>query len=528
MEDQSRFNEKWDFRRKEDSFDDSSSDNSDSNSSQEPVPKKHKLVSQSQAEATPKSTTSGVSRKQPARSQEGRSKNEQNSPGKGKETNDARKKPVHGKGEGKQKEATGVPKAGNLVIDGVASFMDTLLDDLKASREGLLGWMKGEMSQSDEKGKREENQPRKRTAKRSVRKKKMMMNLVPEGERDKNLHVEEENKREEEQSKPEEKATEEKNVEVETDNLPGKAQEQGNVGFDCNIGPLERFFRSNEVGYGRNYFQQEKNNQSLELGDEQMKFTKGRASVEKAIPKNLSSASTQSQMSVVLAIPAPTSELGSSKKYLRTKKTVQANTTVNIPPVEQQPYRVLVPGTEMQKDLNMEIPIEPKHSSTPLLPAPAPAPALAVPSLSPFFPSNQGFASLTNSNFQLRPVSQMQDPSEIWTGSGFAHHGLRNLNGLYQNNNNYVPSFPPVPFHLGFNFQTQLGPEASSLRDNTFFGGLRMSGGAIRFSDSGFPGQFSGGGSGNNLSDYRPSSSRQSPFQPQNHNAGGNGSMFQN
>ncbi|CAA7040357.1 unnamed protein product [Microthlaspi erraticum] len=465
MGDDQRFSEKWEFRRQENNFDDSSSDDPDSNSTQDPIIHNPNLVLDSNQLDD---GTKTVTREQPAKTTRKRrsKKDESSKTEKAKQVRRRKPKAVCAEDSTKKKDETTL----ETDDDDVGMFMKTLLDDLTASRESLMDWMKTELCGTDHNA-ASRPPPRKRAVaavatQRPV--KKRTTKTKKKGE--------EEEKETEKQSKPDEICQEmmRKDKEIAQNNGGDKVQE-----LDYNAGPLDVFLKSSDHGgLGRNYFQQQE--QSHQEG------------IVAQTEKNVTV--TTNQKSVVLAIKAPT--LSQKQKKMREVKNRASM-------VERR-------GSETQKDDNFAIPFAPPSlsSSSPLLQS-----FPVGPSLSSLFPpsSSQVITSYAsdNNNFQLRqpPVSsQIPDLYELQTGfTGGKGFG----NPLFHNNNNgYFSGFPaafqPNLISGGYNFPAQVNPATTSQQsgNNNMFGGLRMAGGAMRLSESQV------GNCNNSLSDYRNSSGR--------------------
>lgn len=434
MGDDQRFSEKWEFRRQENNFDDSSSDDPDSNSTQDHIIHNPNLVLDSH-ELDDETKT--VTREQPVKTTRKRmsKKDESSKPEKAKQVRRRKPKAVCAEDTTKKKDETA------LETDDVGMFMKTLLDDLTASRESLMDWMKTELYGTDH-NVASRPPPKKRAVsavatKRPVKKRTMKKKL------------EEEEKEIEKQRIPDE-ICKEKSSEIAQNNGGDQVQE-----LDYNAGPLDMFLKSSDHGgLKRNYFQQQE--QIYQEGI--VAQTEKNATV------------TTNQKSVVLAIKAP--KLSQKQKKMRE--------------VKNRASMVERTGSETQKNDTFAIPFAPNlSSSSPLLQS-----FPIGPSLSSLFPSSssQGITSFAsdNSNFQLRqpPVSsQIPDFCELQTGfTGGQGFG----NPLFHNNNSYFSGFPaafqPNLISGGYNFPAQA--TTSQQRDNNnMFGGLRMAGGAIRLSE---------------------------------------------
>ena len=149
MSEDLKFQQRWEFRRR-DSDVDSSSDNSKSSSSGEPVLKKHKLVS---SLISPENDeTSGTPRSQ----QEGKSdlsSGDQFKIGKANkmQIGSSKRKNLYSK-ETKRDSFKKVNKKKSksnacdlATLDDFKIFMESLLEDLKVARENLFVWMREEM-----------------------------------------------------------------------------------------------------------------------------------------------------------------------------------------------------------------------------------------------------------------------------------------------------------------------------------------------------------------------------------------------
>lgn len=517
MGDEPRFSEKWDFRRKENDFEDSSSDDPDSNSTQDPIIHNPNLE--------PKQMDTGtktVTREQPAKTRKRRSKKDEIKPEKVKQVRRRKPKTVCVEDNKKKEEKT------VMGMDGVGMFMETLLDDLTASRERLMDWMKTELCGAPDENVASRPPLKKRgvaavATPKSV-KKRMTKKKKEEVEKMKKKE-EEEKKETEKQSKPgesglemyipEEKSSEiahngrdldctagpldrflESGQEMNTPKEKSPEIAQNGGGFDCNGRPLDRFLQSGQGGLGRNYFQQQQEGQGALVAQTEMDYSKNET--------------VKSQKSIVLAIQAP----NVSKKL---KKTSEANTNKNRSSMVERA------GPEMQKDHNFVTPFASQLSSSSSLQSfPVPSslfPKMSSPSLLQSFPeppslfasSSQGITPLaSNTNFQMRqPVAQTPDLSEFQTGvtggQGFENSMFHN-NGYFSG---FSAAFQPNLMAGGYNFPAQLNSATSSQQrdDNNMFGGLMMAGGAIRFSGNRFP-EVEVSNCNNGLSDYRTSSGR--------------------
>ncbi|XP_019091738.1 PREDICTED: uncharacterized protein DDB_G0290301 [Camelina sativa] len=537
MGDEPRFSEKWDFRRKENDFEDSSSDEPDSNSTQDPIiHNPNVLLDSSQIDNGPKTVT----REEPVKARKRRSKKDESKPEKPKQVGRRKPKTVSAE-ENKKKEETGtVPAEENKKkeeigtgMDGVGMFMETLLDDLTASRERLMDWVKTELYGASDENIASRPPLKKRgvaavAAQRPV-KKRMTKKKKDEEEKMKKKEEEEKMKKKEEEEKENEKqrkpsersqemnTPEEKNSEIAlngrdlyciprpldgfleggqgmytpTEKTPEIAQNGGDYGSNARL--LDRFLKGGQGGLGRNYFQQ------LQEDEE--------ALVTQTEMENSKNETVKSQKSIVLAIQAP----NLSKKQ---KKTSEAKTNKNRSSVVERT------GQETQTDHNFgtrfasqlssssslqSFPVSsslfPKLSSQSLLPS-FPVPS----SLFPF--SSQGITTLaSNTNFELRhPVAQAPDLSEFQTGvQGFENSMFHN-NGYFSG---FPAAFQPHLLAGGYNFPQQLNSATSSQQrdDNNMFGGLRMAGGAIRYSGNRVP-EAEVGNCINGFSEYRTSSGR--------------------
>lgn len=451
MGDEPKFSEKWDFRRKEHSFDDSSSDDPDSNSTRDPINPNLGLGSNQINNGTKTVTT-----EQPAKTRKRRSKKDESKPEKAKQVRRRKPKTVCEE-ENKKKEETVMP------MDDVGMFMKTLIGDLTASRESLMDWMKTELCGSDQ-----------NVASRPPLKKRAVAAVAAQRSGKKRMPKKKES---EKQGKPDENG-QEMNKPKETN--PEIAQNGGDL--FCNAGPLDRFLQNRQGGLGRNYFQQQQEGLEGIVAQTEM--------------ENEKSATVKNQKSIVLAIKAP-------KLSQQQKKTREANTNKNTSSMVERTR------SETQKDHNFVIPIAPNRSSSPSL--------QSFPigsSLNSFFPSSsQGITSLaSNNNFQLRQppvVSQIPDLSEFQTGftggQGFGNSMFHN-NGYFSG---FPAAFQPNLIAGGYNYPTQMSPATSSQQrdNNNMFGGLRVAGGAIRFSGGRVPESEVGNGI-NGLSNYRTSSGR--------------------
>ncbi|KAG7604510.1 hypothetical protein AtNW77_Chr5g0123751 [Arabidopsis thaliana] len=515
MGDEPRFSEKWDFRRKENDFEDSSSDDPDSNSTQHPIIHNPNLESNQIDNGT-----KTVTREQPVKTRKRRSKKDETKPEKVKQVRKRKPKTVCVEDNKKKDETV-------MGTDGVGTFMETLLDELTASRERLMDWVKTELCGAPNENVASRPPPNKRgvaavAAKRPV--KKRMTKKKKEEEEKMKKKEEEETKESEKQSKPGESGLEmyipeEKSSEIAhngrdrecnagpLDRLIASGQEmntpkekspeiaQNGGSFDCNGGPLDRFLHSGQSGLGRNYFQQQQESQEALVAQTEMDNSKNET--------------VKGQKSIVLAIQAP----NLSKKL---KKTSEANTNKNRSSI------VEITGPEMQKDHNFGTPFASQLSSSSLQSFPVHSslfPKLSSSSLLQSFPvpsslfpsSSQGITpSASNTNFQMRqPVAQTPDLSEFQTG---VTGGQGFENSLFHNNG-YFSGFPAAfQSNLmagGYNFPAQLNSATSSQQrdDNNMFGGLMMAGGAIRFSGNRFP-EAEVSNCNNGLSDYRTSSGR--------------------
>ncbi|VVB09493.1 unnamed protein product [Arabis nemorensis] len=498
MGDEPKFSEKWDFRRKENNFDDSSSDDPDSNSTRNPIiPKPNLVLDSNQLENGSKIVT----RKQPAKTRARRSKKDESKPEKAKQQRGRKPKPVCEE-ENKKKEETVMP------TDDVGMFMKTLIDDLTASRESLMDWMKTELYGPNQ---NVASQPP--VKKRAVDASKLddisqEMNKPKEIAENSGYQVPELDcttrpldsylKSCQDMSKSKGIAQNGGDYVQELEcsagpldsylrssqelNKPKEIAQNGGdqvQELDCNAGPLNRFLKSGQDGLGRNYFQQQQEGQEGIVAQTEM--------------ENEKNETVMNQKSIVLAIKAPNlSE--------RQKKTREANT------IKNRSSMVERTESETHKDHNFAIPYVPKLSSLPSLQSFPVAPSL-------FPSSSQGIMSFaSNNNFQLRQpsvVSQISDLSEFQTG----FTGGQGFGNSMFNNNGYLSGFPPAfqpnPIAGSYNFPAQVNP-ATSLQqrgNNNMFGGLRVGGGAIRFSDGRFPESEVGNGI-NSLSDYRTSSGR--------------------
>ncbi|EOA18139.1 hypothetical protein CARUB_v10006602mg [Capsella rubella] len=517
MGDEPKFREKWDFRRKENDFEDSSSDDPDSNSTQDPIiHNPNVLLDSSQIDNGPKPVT----RDEPVKTRKRRSKKDESKPEKAKQVRRRKPKIVSAE-ETKKKEGLGTG------MDDVGIFMETLLDDLTASRERLMDWMKTELY-----GASVENvasrPPLKKGGVAAVgaqRPVKKRMTKKKKEEEEKMKKKEEEAKESEKQSNPRESShamntPDEKISEIDPSgrnleriarpldrfvvggqgmNTPkAKTLEIAQKGGHCdsNAGLLDRFLKGGQGGLGRNYFPQLQEDQGALVMQTEMENSKNET--------------MKSQKSIVLAIQAP----NLSKKQ---KKTSEANTNKN------RSSTVERTEPETQKDHNFGTPFASQLSSSSSLQSfPVSSslfPKLSSQSLLPSFPvpsslfpfSSQGISPLvSNANFELRqPVVQTPDLSEFQTGVT----GVQEFeNSLFHNNgyfSGYPAAFQPNLLSGGYNFPQQLNSVTSSQQrdDNNMLEGLRMAGGAIRYSGNRVP-ETEVGDYTNGLSDYRTSSGR--------------------
>lgn len=448
------FNGKWDFRRKEHGFDDSSSDDPDSKSTQDPIIQNPNFVLDSdQIDIGTRIVTS----EQPAKTRKRKSKKNENKPEKAKQVRRRKPKAVPAE-ETKNKEETVTG------MDGIGIFMETLLNDLTASRETLMDWMKNELCGSPDQNVASQPPPKKRAvaAQRSVKKK--------------TKKKEEEEKREsKKQSKPVENGQE-----MNKPNVNG--QEMVHSGGDA--GSSDRFLNSGQGGLAGYYFQrQQEGQQALVAQSEQTEM------------ENMKNEAVKSQKSIVLAIKAPT--LSERQRKANNKKNRSSM-------VERTGY-------ETQNDINFVTPYAPKLSSSSSLQS-----LPQLPSSLLFPSSGQEISSLASkTNFQLsQPVAQMPDLSEYQTGviegQGFGNSQFP-ING-YSNGyfSGYPSAFQPNPYTDSYNFPAPVDPATSSQQrdNNNMFGDLRMPDGAITFSGNRFPEANIGNGGNNGLPDYRTSSGR--------------------
>lgn len=522
MGDEPRFSEKWDFRRKENEFEDSSSDDPDSNSTQDPIiHNPNVLLASTQIDNGPKTVT----REEPVKTRKRRSKKDESKPEKAKQVRRRKPKIVCAE-ENKKKEKMGTG------IAGVGMFMDTLLDDLTASRERLMDWMKMELYGASDENVASQPSLKKRgvaavAAQRSM--KKRMTKKKKEEEEKMKKKEEEEKKESAKQSKLGESGQEMNTHEEKSSEMTHSGQDldcnagpldrflesgqntpkeispaiaQNGGDFDCNAGSLDRILKSGQGGLGRNYFQQLQEDQEALVTQTEM--------------ENLKNETVKSPKSIVLAIQAP----NLSKKQ---KKTSEANTNRNRSSMVERT------GPETQKDHDFGIPYASQLSSSSSLQSfPVSSslfPNLSSSSLLQSFPvpsslfpsSSQGITPLaSNTNFQLRqPVAQTPDLSEFQTG---VTGGQGFENSLFHNNGyfGFPTAFQPNLLAGGYNFPPQLNSANSSQQrdDNNMFGGLRMAGGAIRFSGNRFP-EAEVGNCINGLSDYITSSGDKGLFQRQ-------------
>ncbi|CAH2080172.1 unnamed protein product [Thlaspi arvense] len=320
-----------------------------------------------------------------------------------------------------------------METDDVGMFMKTLLDELTASRESLMDWMKAELH----------GPPDQNVVSRPPLKKRAVAAVA--SQRSVKKKGEEEIER---QSKPDE-------ICQEMNKPNGKSSEIAKNGGDqvqqlhYNAGPLNMFLKSvqdGQGGLGRDYFQQ-----------------------QEQIEKN---ATVTKQKSVVLAIKAP--KLLSQKQ----KKTREANT------IKNRASMVERTGSETQKDdyFAPQLSLSPSLQSFPV----------GSSSNSLFLPSGQGITTFpSDNNFQRRrsPATQIPDLSEFQTG---ATGGQGFGNSLFHNNgyfSGFPAAFQPNLMASSYNFPAQVNPAASSQQrdDNNMFGGRRMAGGATRYSGGRFP-----------------------------------------
>ncbi|CAN8272854.1 unnamed protein product [Cochlearia groenlandica] len=444
------FSDKWDFRRKDNNFDDSSSDDDPHSNLPHDLIAIHNpnLVLESNQIHDVGTTTILTSEQQPSKTRKKRiKKDDESKPEKPIQVRTRKPKPVSEQ-ENKKKEEM------DDDTDDVGLFMKTLLDDLTASRQSLMVWVKTELYGSDQ---TLVTQPpfKKRAVKKRMAKKKKV--------------------EEEKQSKPEENCPEMNNKPK--DKSPEIAHNGGGdqvLELDCNAGPLDRFLKSGGSGLGRNYFHH--HHQQQQQGQE---VIVAQTEIENETVKN--------QKSIVLAIKAP--NLSESQK-----KTREANTIKNR-------------ESKTQKDDSFVIPFTPNLSSTQSL--------YSTPLGNSWFPSSSSTTSRQlvipslaskNNNFQLRQppapslVPQIHDISEFQTqGHVFG-------SSLFQNNNAYFSGFPGAfPSNLissGYSFPTQVNHASTSQqRDNNinmYNGGMRMAGGVMRFAEESNVGN-------NSLSDFRNS-----------------------
>ncbi|KAL1188916.1 hypothetical protein V5N11_015912 [Cardamine amara subsp. amara] len=413
MGNEPRFNGKWDFRRKEPGFDDTSSDDPDSNSTRDPIIQNpNPVLDSDQIDRG----TNTVTTAQPAKTRKRKSKKDETKPEKAKQVRRRKPKAVPAE-ENKNKEETVTG------MDGVGMFMETLLNDLTASRVKLMDWMKNELCGSSDQNVASQPPLKKRAvaAQRSVKRRTKK-------------------KEEEEKSKPDENGQE-----MNKPNENGQEMVQNGGDLDCNPGALDRFLNSGQGDLSRNYFQQQvEGQQALVVQTEQTKM------------ENLKNEAVKSQKSIVLAIQAPI--LSQRQKKIREAKSNKNRSSM-----------VEINGSETQKDLNFMTPYAPQLSSSSSMQSLPQLPSSLFPSSSQ---ENNYLAS--NTNFQLRqPVAQIQDLTEYQTGviegQGFG-------NSLFHNNgysNGYFSGFPaafqPNLYADSYNFPAQVNPAASSQqRDNSY------------------------------------------------------------
>ncbi|ESQ46817.1 hypothetical protein EUTSA_v10027749mg [Eutrema salsugineum] len=456
-----RFREKWDFRRQENNFDDSSSDDPDSTSTQDPLIHNPNLVLDSNQIDSGAKTVTKPEQKQPVKTRKRMTrKKDESKPEKAKQVRRRKPKTVCAE-DTKKKEETVLEKE-----DDIGMFMKTLLDDLTASRESLMDWMKTELHGSSDQNVMSRPPPKKRAvasvaAQRSVKKRGPKK------------------KESEKQSKPEELCQAMNKPIVESSEIAQNGGSQVQE-LDYNAGPLEMFLKSGQGSLDGNYYQQQEQVQ--------------RGIVAQTEMVNEKNATVTNPKSVVLAIQAP-------QLSQKQKKTRDANTIKN---------RSSMTGSETQKKGdNFVTPSAQKLSPSPSLQSFP----VGSSSLNSFFPSSsQGTTSFaSDNNFQLRqpPVNPIHDLSDLQTGftggQGFGNSLLHN-NGYFSG---FPAAFQPNLIGSSYNFPTQVNPATSSQQrdNNNMFGGLRMAGEAISFSGGRFP-ESEVGDSNNGFSDHRTSSGR--------------------
>ncbi|XP_010436858.1 PREDICTED: stress response protein NST1-like [Camelina sativa] len=502
---------------------------SDSNSTQDPIiHNPNVLLDSSQIDNGPKTVT----REEPVKTRKRRSKKDESKPEKPKQVRRRKPKTVSAE-ENKKKEEMGTVSAEEnkkkeemgTGMDGVGMFMETLLDDLTASRERLMDWVKTELYGASDENVASRPPLKKRgvaaavAAKRPVKKR---MTKKKKEEEEKMKKKEEEERESEKQRKPSEHSQEMNTPEEKISEIAPNGRDldciarpldrflEGGEGMytpkektpeialnggECgsNAGLLDRFLKGGPGGFGRNYFQQLQEDQEALVTQTEMENSKNET--------------VKSQKSIVLAIQAP----NLSKKQ---KKTSEANTNKNRSSMVERT------GQETQTDHNFGTPFASQLSSSSSLQSfpvfSSLFPKLSSQSLLPSFPvssslfpfSSQGVTPLaSNTNFELRqPVAQTPDLSEFQTGvQGFENSMFHN-NGYFSG---FPAAFQPHLLAGGYNFPQQLNSATSSQQreDNNMFGGLRMAGGAIRYSGNRVP-EAEVGNCINGFSEYRTSSGR--------------------
>ncbi|CAH8381860.1 unnamed protein product [Eruca vesicaria subsp. sativa] len=437
MGDEPRFSEKWDFRRQENNFDDSSSDDPDSY----PNP----VLDSNHLDNGTKTVTGG----QPVKSRKRRSKNDESKPEKAKHIR--RRKPnINVCAEEKKKKEETV-----METDDVGIFMKTLLDDLTASRESLMGWMNTELNGSSDQSVVSRPPPKKRAvAAGSVKKRRR---------KKKGEEEEGEKQRKRDMNKPKEKSSEV------VQNGGDQVQQ-----LDYNAGPLDMF--------ERNYRKQEEQGQQGIVAQTEIE-----------------NATAMNKKSVVLAIEAP-------KVRQRQKKTRGAKTIKNISETKKDDHFAIPYVPQLSSS--------PTLQSFPVGSSLCPSSSQGVTSLA----SNNNYQPMQPPVVpQFSDLYEFQ--TGFTRGQGYEKSSLFQNNGYFSCfPAASQPNLMAQVNHTTYSQQRdnnnmfgglQMNPTTySQQRDNNnMFGELQMAGAAIPYSDSRF--HESEVDKGNNrLSNYRTGSGR--------------------